>query len=489
MKRLSVKYIFLLSFLWLSCSERGRLEELLALSGDNRKEVEAVLSHYKGDSLKLQAACFLIENMLGQGTVEYTFIDRNGNKYSLEELSVIRRDTLFEMIKFGKFEQASAHPDLLSVSAGYLIENIDIAFETWRRYPWCSSLPFESFCRDVLPYRIKQEPLERWRSFYYHRYKIVADSLAQAGATREQVVFFFNAKYGKKYIHNVSKMPGDLPLSLIERLGGGTCDHLALNAAQLLRSVGVPLHLDLLPYHGKINGGHAYNSFVDESGRLHFFSPYERQPERAKWTAPLVLRVCYELQPESIVKVNPWNALLVNRHLKNVTNEYYKTCDVALPAYTEDTLAFLATYNRGDFKVVAQARRENDGIRFPMLTCGLLYYPMVAKGQQLFPAGKPFIVSDAGEVEYISMNRKEVVMEGVRLYDASKVLKPGQQECYTLYYWNDGWQPVKKAISTDSETLNFGRVPVDALFLVRGETAIGRMQRPFLVQEGEYVYY
>lgn len=488
MKRLSVKYIFLFSLLCFSCSERGRLEELLVLSGDNRKELEAVLSHYKGDSLKYQAACFLIENMLGQGTVEYTFFDRNGNKYSLEELSVIRRDTLFEMMKSGTFEQASAHPDLLSVSADYLIENIDIAFETWRRYPWCSSLPFESFCRDVLPYRIKQEPLERWRSFYYHRYKIVADSLAQAGTTREQVVFFFNAKYGKKYIHDVSKMPGDLPLSLIERLGGGTCDHLALNAAQLLRSVGVPLHLDLLPYHGKINGGHAYNSFVDESGRLHFFSPYERQPERAKWTAPLVLRVCYELQPELPFKVNSWNALLVNRHLKNVTNEYYKTCHVALPAFPEDTLAFLATYNRGDFKVVAQARRENDSIRFSMLTCGLLCYPMVAKGQQLFPAGKPFIVSDAGKVGYISMNRKDVVIEGVRLYDATKVLKPGQ-ECYTLYYWNDGWQPVKKAISTDSETLNFGRVPVDALFLVRGETAIGRMQRPFLVQEGEYVYY
>lgn len=217
------------------------------------------------------------------------------------------------------------------------------------------------------------------------------------------------------------------------------------------------------------------------------FPPYERQSERAKWTAPLVLRVCYELQPELPFKVNSWNALLVNRHLKNVTNEYYKTCHVALPASSEDTLAFLATYNRGDFKVVAQARRENDSIRFSMLTCGLLYYPMVAK-QQLFPVGKPFIVSDAGKVGYISMNRKDVVIEGVRLYDATKVLKPGQ-ECYTLYYWNDGWQPVKKAISTDSETLNFGRVPVDALFLVRGETAIGRMQRPFLVQEGEYVYY
>ena len=49
---------------------------------------------------------------------------------------------------------------------------------------------------------------------------------------------------------------------------------------QILRSLGIPLNYDILPYHGKINGGHAYNSFTDENGVFYYFSPYEREPER-----------------------------------------------------------------------------------------------------------------------------------------------------------------------------------------------------------------
>lgn len=70
----------------------------------------------------------------------------------------------------------------------------------------------------------------------------------------------------------------------MEKIGGGTCDRLALNAVQVMRSIGIPLDLDELPYHGKVNGGHAYNSFTDEKGQFHYFSPYEREPERnAGW--------------------------------------------------------------------------------------------------------------------------------------------------------------------------------------------------------------
>lgn len=43
-----------------SCS---RLESALVFAGDNREELEKVLSHYRDDSLKFKAAIFLIENM------------------------------------------------------------------------------------------------------------------------------------------------------------------------------------------------------------------------------------------------------------------------------------------------------------------------------------------------------------------------------------------------------------------------------------------
>lgn len=488
MKWLPVKCLLWFLLLCTACKEQGELKQILLLSGENRKELEVALRHYEGDSLKQRAVCFLIQNMPGNGTIAYTFVDNNNIACPLEDLLALSVDSLYKRIQSGSFRQEQPVPDLLSISSGYLIENIDLAFEVWKSYPWCKQLSFDEFCRYILPYRLKQEPLGRWRAYYYHRYKPVADSLVQAGATMKDVVVYFNSHYGKKYIQDATKIPGDFPFSLIEHLGGGTCDHLALNAVQLFRAIGVPMNLDLLPYHGKVNGGHAYNSFINEAGQFYFFSPYEREPERAGWIAPLVQRVSYEWQPEPNVEVNKWNSLIVNRHLKNVTDEYYKTTAVSFPAEMMDTLQYLATYNRGSFRVVAQTRVENNSAKYPTLSCGLLYFPMVGGEQELLSAGNPFIVSDNGDVDLLCVNRKDVLVNGVKLYDAKRILTLGNEK-YTLCYWDKGWQPVKTVVSKDSETLDFGIVPLNSLFLVYGDTFMGRMQRPFAVKEGECIYY
>ena len=47
------------------------------LAGDNRAELERVLAHYEGDSLKLEAAKFLIRNMPGH----YSYADTSACIY------------------------------------------------------------------------------------------------------------------------------------------------------------------------------------------------------------------------------------------------------------------------------------------------------------------------------------------------------------------------------------------------------------------------
>ena len=65
--------ILFLLLLCFSCTpvHDAPLEQALTLAGDNRKELQQVLGHYEGDSLKHKAACFLIENMIGKGTIRY----------------------------------------------------------------------------------------------------------------------------------------------------------------------------------------------------------------------------------------------------------------------------------------------------------------------------------------------------------------------------------------------------------------------------------
>lgn len=179
--------ILLLSLLHFSCSpiHDAPLKLALTMAGDNRKELQQVLGHYEDDSLKHKAACFLIENMIGKGTIRY-LLQESDSCYIRQE----------------------PEPDLTCITADYLIENIDLAFEVWQKYSWCKQLSFGEFCRNILPYRLKQEPLDRWRSYYYMRYKTTADSLARAGATMQEVVFFFNSQHGKKYLHDAAKIPG-----------------------------------------------------------------------------------------------------------------------------------------------------------------------------------------------------------------------------------------------------------------------------------------
>lgn len=59
--------VLAISLLTTGCADRrpDRLEKALAAAGTNRQELEGVLAHYEGDSLKLEAAKFLITNMPG----------------------------------------------------------------------------------------------------------------------------------------------------------------------------------------------------------------------------------------------------------------------------------------------------------------------------------------------------------------------------------------------------------------------------------------
>lgn len=87
------------------------LEQALTLTRDNRKEPQQVLGHYGGDSLKHRTACFLIRNIVGKGTIRH-LLQKSGSRYIRQE----------------------PEPGLTCITADYLTENTDLAFEVWQEY-------------------------------------------------------------------------------------------------------------------------------------------------------------------------------------------------------------------------------------------------------------------------------------------------------------------------------------------------------------------
>lgn len=117
--------------------------------------------------------------------------------------------------------------------------------------------------------------------------------------------------------------------------------------------------------------------------------------------------------------------------------------------------------------MVAQSRVMCGEAFFPALPQGLLYFQMRAGKNGLCPTGEPFIVTP-DSVSFISPVEDPVVLDDLCLYDVKRVLKLGTGS-YKLFYWDNGWQFLKDAVSADSASLDFGEVPVRSLYLLYGD--------------------
>lgn len=158
-------FVILMGCLWLfSCKEAGQLELALDKAGENRKELFAVLEHYgrsADDSLKLEAAKFLIANMPGHYTLDSRAIREIQRRVQHSDTVITNKRTLNYWWKEldEKPAEREARPDLQTVKAAFLIDNIDAAFRAWNNAPWQEEVSFDDFCNYILPYRMNDEAL------------------------------------------------------------------------------------------------------------------------------------------------------------------------------------------------------------------------------------------------------------------------------------------------------------------------------------------
>ena len=183
--------------------EESMLEYALSQAGDNRKELEYVIKYYEGDSLKREAARFLIRNMV---------------------------------YHFG-YEKRERVSDITTLSSDYLIRNIELAFQAWPK-PWNKSVSFENFCRYILPYRGLYEQPSGLREELMRTYLPLLDSLhidnTYDAAVRLQKILRTRVTYQ-------TEIPIHYPTAEeIHRTGVGRCDGVVLYGIQLMSAAGIP---------------------------------------------------------------------------------------------------------------------------------------------------------------------------------------------------------------------------------------------------------
>ena len=404
-------------FCMVSCRQgRDRVEEALKLAGANRAELEKVLRHYEGDTLKYRAARFLIENMphcygYRQGG-ELDSIKRvrtYTNSFGQLDVGYIRKWGWFDYRRLPKVY------DVEVITADYLIRNIDHAFTVWRKRPWNRSLSFEDFCEYLLPYRIGDEPLEEWRELYASDFGHLLDSVY----TGSDVVEAVNV-ISRYLLHPVFIYCEDFSLPHIGprylfRHRYGTCVDAADIMVYAFRSVGIPCVEDT-----DARGSHVWIAVRDTTGRdehLWYINGdmVRGSSDRGGHKRGKVFRQTYGLQRDKLPFYRDSRISLLFRHpyIKDVSAAYYPdTLRAPLPV-SDDGFCYLSYYQNLRWWPCAAVRPVKGETIVPNLESELVYLPQHYTDGTFTPAGYPLWFAD-GKVR--TLQPDTACRKRVRLY-------------------------------------------------------------------------
>ncbi|WP_291529054.1 hypothetical protein [Bacteroides sp. UBA939] len=404
-----------------SCKEKEdvRLNFALEQAGANRAELERVLHHYRNDSLKLEAARFLIRNMPGHGGYEdcrldsvkavmKASVDANIGGY-LPDSEWKRKWLSFD------YKSLSIQLDIKCISAGYLIENIDQSFKVWEECPWSKDYSFDDFCEWILPYRIADEPLENWKKEYYDRYKPLLDSLYTGDDMVEAVNLL--ARHFKRtnlFVLTTEYCMPHLGAGFLSEYLVGTCREITDHAVYVFRALGFPVGIDKYLYSPSNQHDHVWNVLKDSDGG---FIPFWYMDS----SDFVVKRGVTDGRKKGKVYRNTFaahygrTAPLSGLFSRDVTAEYFGENEfkVKVDKKGEDNTVLLGMFTPFKYVPVDVAPLRFGKARVNNIEPGVIFQPLVYEDGKQKPAGYPFMVEN-GEVRYFRPHVSQTTTARIR---------------------------------------------------------------------------
>ncbi|MDE6215118.1 transglutaminase domain-containing protein [Bacteroides sp.] len=467
----------LLALCFLSCRRDAALERALTFAGDNRQELEHVLLHYKDDSLKLAAARFLIENMPYHFYEEEFYTLPGGKRYRpqltdfpTEEACKAHLDSL---ARAGRMPQRHRYKDIRTLDSAFLVRNIDLAFEAWRK-PWAKQVPFPVFCRYILPYRISREYPSGLREEMMETFIPMLDS---AGVTTPlEACSLLNARLGTVMKYKKNLLPFYPTIEETYVWGGGLCEGMCDLGLFIMRAAGIPVAMEKTLW-TRMDRGHHWGA-VWQDGRFHCFGPGEQLPgehlsvlnRRGHLRPAKVYRSHFDLHsvPGGEESADDGYATwLKSPLLEDVSLEYIKD-PVEVRVATDRVREFadatgqvyLCAYNYYKWEPVALGCRTDTVCLFRGVGGDNIFLVADAPtGGRLRFLTAPFYMDAHGRI------RKFVPRpERVQAFTFPKRKKLLNRP-YTLYYWNvetDSFSPLEYSSTADS-TQSYTNIPENAL--------------------------
>lgn len=402
------------------------LEIVLSQSGQNRKELEAVLSHYMRDTNKEKSAAarFLIGNM--QWHASYVPIQKQHHHSLLDSLTraadslyyncvrecsqdsmntpkiraaiaevrrIFRKENDQRIKEDKLYRPTKVEYDYKTLTASELIEHIDHAFKLREQVNMVKNLSFDGFCEYILPYRsLPEYPLTDLPTTYLNFLGKYFTDIPQDSVT--DIVKIYNLTLSRlkqffpKYPYNESIGYQELFFN-----GFHDCIPIAQYGASTFRMLGIPSVVEYNVAYKQFQGVHYMCSVLMPDGKWMDFSPESGIPSiqqnndynangsmnvyrlmfAPQKDTPFFLRAKGEYIPEELD--NPFIRDVSSRLLSTTSLQlsFHKECD--------NQLVYLATFSsEWDDGLVpvtwAQIDKKHKKVVFEHVVTGRIYFPI-----------------------------------------------------------------------------------------------------------------
>lgn len=318
------------------------VETALQTAGTNTKELEKVLMRYRQekDTLKYNAACFLISNMPYHSYYEGEKLREAEKFFELLRQRPDEKHHIGDSIKLhiNPYSDLSIERDITTLDSAYICHNIDWAFKVWREQPWGKNISFSMFCESILPYRIGNEKPEYWREEYYNTYNSILDDFRNSDSLDvEDPIEALKFILPKLPVYNpifTLAQPFPFPHIGPQKVCyfSGTCREFSDFMIYVCRSIGIPCAFNFTISSQKINGGHFWSSYWDK---------YENEYAIADFPPTLCPNHQNYLMAMDKIKVYRETFAVNSRRLKTSVKSTYKPVDFfRLPTFKDVTSTY-----------------------------------------------------------------------------------------------------------------------------------------------------
>ena len=409
-------------------SSSDPLYNTMKAAGKNQEELQRVLAHYANDSLKAEAARFLIEHMHWHETVrcedgehmiglfeETSGLNQHKANVYVDSVIAAAPDSYYDC-------KGVSRNDAEFITAEILIDNIDDAFATWEQTSWSDSIDFNAFCEYVLPYKSGTEPPEIWRQQYRDHFNSTLtemDTCLTMRCVSDQLLV--EAKKAFRYIRNPGNHNDLAALELINT-NAGQCYESAHQHNYQLRAYGIPSVVMYAPQWANHPQGHAWNGLLVAPDSFVTYVPRNANPGpfaiRVRTTKTAKLYVWqYSGHPASFrtnfpsVRGKDLPGAMRFANMVDVTRQIVPASDVSIRLNKnrkkKDPYVFLCLFRRGSLNAVDWSRVTNNTADFDQLANDALFVPAHYRKKKYYPAGDPFIVTFEGDTTSVRLDTSE----------------------------------------------------------------------------------